>query len=370
MIPLFKVFMSPDAGTCLNEILYSGYIGEGDQVKQFERELGLYLENPFVVTTNSCTAALRLAFRLRFKPAQKILTTPLTCFATTAAMVLEGLIPVWVDVDPNTLLMDLDSLQDRLHEDHDVAGICIVDFAGRPPDLGLIQEMIYDYQAQTGQKISVIDDAAHALGSEYLGQKLGSQYICDNMRMISCFSFQAVKSVTCGDGGALLLSSSDEAEKARRLRWYGMDRNLSREQDISMVGDKLHMNDLAATIGMSNLRHLPTIIERQKANADYYRDNLKEICIDGHYQIQSNDWLFPVIVSDRFAFDSRMESLGVHTGQVHRRNDTQPCVRQYRRSLPKMDWIEPRMSCIPVGWWVDDKQRELIVDATRKSTRS
>src|SRR5207237_2567577 len=123
----------------------------------------------------------------------------------------------------------------------------------------------------------VIEGCAHALGSMYDGQMMGTH------GNICAFSFQAVKSLTCGDGGALCLPTDELTLRARRARWYGIDREdhpavgSFHERDVGEWGFKFHMNDINATIGLANFPHLDWVLERQRQHAAFYNSALRSV---------------------------------------------------------------------------------------------
>lgn len=121
--------------------------------------------------------------------------------------------------------------------------------------------------------LKVIEDAAHAFGAEYNGQKVGT--IAD----FTCFSLQAIKHITTGDGGLLTCKDPADYERAKVLRWFGIDRSKSGldsriDQDIEEWGYKFHMNDLNATIGIVQMDHVANVLQAHRLNARYYEENL------------------------------------------------------------------------------------------------
>jgi dTDP-4-amino-4,6-dideoxygalactose transaminase len=375
MIPLFKVAMSEDAGRRVNDVLFSGYIGEGPRVKEFEEELRRRIGNPALATVNSCTSALHLALHMVAGEAQRsqagstgqgeVLTTPLTCTATNWPILANGLRIGWVDVDPATLNVDLDDLARKIGPD--TRAIIVVHWAGYPVDLDRLRQILDDAEAAFGFRPVVIEDCAHAWGSTYKGKPLG------NHGNICAFSFQAIKHLTTGDGGLLVLPSQEQADRARLLRWYGLDRSKGEsfrcEQDVPEYGFKFHMNDISAAIGLANLGQVDAHVERHRQNAAYYDRELKEVpglkLTERADDRESAFWIYSILVDRRDDFIERMKSHGVMASPVHQRNDGQRPVAQYRRLLPGLDSVADRQVSIPVGWWVTDEDRQHIVDTIR-----
>lgn len=347
--PLFKVLVSEQAQQRVAEVLKSGYLGQGEKVAEFEQLFSNLLHSN-VVALNSCTSALHLAFELikRKSGVGKVLTSPLTCFATTSAILQAGLEPCWVDIDPVTLLMDSQDAEKQL-EQHNPVAACFVHFAGRP------MHIPNDY------KVWIVEDCAHAFGATDVFGFVGS-----HPETFSCFSFQAVKVLTTGDGG-LLKIPSEFYQQAHKLRWYGMDRNRPRNQDIEEAGFKSNMNDYAAALGLGNFQLAWDSVEIQKANALYYHEN---IVGDGitlpYYSWTSSYWLFPVFVERREDFIYHLASHGIESSPAHYRNDKNSCVERFKRELPGMDSIEQTMTCVPNGWWITEEDRGFITDVINK----
>jgi dTDP-4-amino-4,6-dideoxygalactose transaminase len=358
VIPLFKVFMAPNAGDEVSDVLHSGYIAQGPRVDAFEEALAGYFGNESLVTVNSGTAALHLALHLLdVGPGDEVITTAQTCVATNGGIVLRGATPVFVDVDPGSGLIDPESVAAAITPK--TKAIMAVDWAGHPCD--------YDELRKHG--IPVIQDAAHAVGTMYQNRHVaqsGGDYVC--------FSFQAIKHLTCGDGGALVVPP-EQLDRARRLRWFGLDRNPKNvryrfEQDIAESGYKFHMNDIAATIGLANFPHLPGILERHALNALELHARLSGI--KGvelpPKDLRSSWWLFTVKVDDPGAFADKMAERGVMCSPAHARNDRMTTFSSGRchGELVGLGEFASKQISIPVGWWVTEEDLETIAEAVEE----
>lgn len=374
MIPLFKVGMTEAAEKMVCEVLRSGYIGQGPVVDEFETALRQRLGNPALVTVNSATSGLHLALHMLATegsgdgepPRTEILTTPLTCTATNWPILSNGLKATWVDVDPATLNVDLDDMARKISPS--TRAIMIVHWAGYPVDLDRLRRILDQAEAMLGFRPAVIEDCAHAWGSTYAGRVLG------NHGNICVYSFQAIKHLTCGDGGLVVFPTEEQAERARKLRWYGIDRTRSDsfrcEHDIREIGFKFHMNDINAAIGLANLGAVNARVARNIENAAYYDERLADVpglsLTERASDRQSSFWIYSVLVDRRADFIARLTERGVAASQVHQRNDIHSAVRKYRSLLPGVDIAGERMVSIPVGWWVDDDDRDRVVDAVRR----
>ena len=362
MIPLFKVFMSKTAHESVRDVLSSGYIGEGPLVKEFEEALGRYIGNPNVVVVNSCTSALMLALRLSgVRAGDLVASTPMTCLATNEAILALGAIPVWVDVDVVTGNMSSESLA-RLMSKNTIKAILCVHWGGVPCDVVSINNLANLHS------IPVIEDAAHAFGTEIDHTKIGnhSDYVC--------FSFQAIKTLTCGDGGVLFVKDSETAKRARLMRWFGLDREQSSDmrcqQDPAEFGYKMHMNDIDAAIGLSNLKHVEGLLKVTRGNAVAYDeafDGMSTIMMPSiPDNVYPSYWLYTVGVKDASRFISHMRNRDIACSKVHDRNDTKMMFVDSRIELPGVASFDKYHVCIPVGWWLSVEQRNHVIESVRR----
>ena len=364
MIPLFSVFMSPEVDEELLRVLHSGYIGEGPKVKEFESKLADFIGNDKVLAVNNGTSALVLALHMANVEGKKVITTPLTCTATNFPILQNRAEIVWADIDPETGNISVESIEHLLREHRDVAAILPVHWGGYPCDLDRINEMASIYGC------SVIEDACHSFGSFYKGKRIG------NHSDFVCFSFQAIKHLTTVDGGLLVVNNDQSYQRGKLLRWYGINRettgrsDLRCEEDIVEWGYKAHMNDVAATIGIANLKYIDSILYVHRINADYYLSELKDV--DGVTLLKNEPdrdsafWLFTMKVQRRDDFMKYMTENGVMTSKVHARNDLHFCMKPFKTELPNLEEFVKEMISIPVGGHVSADDREKIVELIKR----
>jgi dTDP-4-amino-4,6-dideoxygalactose transaminase len=375
-IPLFKVFMSENAAPEVSKVLNSGYIGQGEKVEEFEDNLKDFFGRDYVVTVNAGTSGLHLALEMLKKKSgrwpgmedgDEVLATSLTCTASNFPILANNLKIKWVDIDKTTLNMDLDDLARKLSPK--TKAIMLVHWGGYPNDLDKIKEIQNKCYELYGFKPAVIEDGAHSFGSKYKGKYLG------NHGNIVMYSLQAIKHITSIDGGLLVLPHQELYDRAKLMRWYGIDRNSNRkdfrcEADIQEWGYKFHMNDVCATVGIENLKHVHEIVGKHKSNAAYYDKNLQNIpgltTLTRHDGHDSAFWIYSMLVDDRDSFFKWMKECGIVSSQVHERNDKHSCVIDYKSPLPTLDQTIGKVVSIPVGWWVTQEQREYIADCLKK----
>lgn len=378
MIPLFKVYMHDDVVARVGEVLTSGYVGQGPVVERFEAALRARFFTDYVLTVNSATSAEHLVLHLLKKvdvrngwpgmtEKDEVLTSPLTCTATNWPVLANGLRIKWVDVDENTLNIDLEDLTRKLSPATKI--IYFVHWGGYPVDLDRIKEIQNIAYSLYGSRPVVIEDCAHAFGSTYKGKPIGSH------GNICTFSFQAIKHLTCVDGGALIVPDGDLYRRGKLLRWYGIDRETNRkdfrcETDIPEWGYKFHMNDVNAMMGLTNLETVDETIQRRQANAQYYDETLAGVdgvtLLENAPDRKSAAWLYSMKVERQEDFRRYMTECGVAVSRVHERNDIHTCVREFKTSLPNLDRLSKCVMCIPNGWWVTDENREYIVACIKK----
>lgn len=372
MIPLHHVNMPPpeELMPALRETLYSGWVGQGPKVAAFESAFSSWLgphtaPGPNVVATNSGTSALQLALRLADVRGGEVISTPMTCAATNLAILAEDADVAWADVDPRSGNIEPESVEKKISK-HTRAIMC-VHWGGLPCDLGALREVADRHG------LPLIEDAAHALGARY-----GDRTVGNGTADFSVFSFQAIKHMTTVDGGMLTVRDPDELERARRLRWYGLDRGRPAwQQDITEPGLKWHMNDVAATIGLVALPLLQSTVWVHRSVAAAYQERLGErytFCADTatcrKLGARSSHWLATILLPKagmREAFTAHMASRGVAVGPVHRRNDGLTCFRSAGAfQLPGLDEFASRMVCLPCHAGLTPEHAGQIVRATEE----
>lgn len=360
MIPLVKPYLPAKDILMpkLEKILYSGYIAEGETVKEFEQEFSRYINNPFSVSLNSGTAALHIALLLcNIQEGDEVISTVITAEPTNIAIKLTGAKVIWADVDPENGLLDPRSVESKIT--NRTKAIVVVHYAGMVADLTRLNEISQKYN------IPLIEDAAHALGAKY-----DNKYIGEDSNF-AIFSFQAIKHITTVDGGMLCLRDESYYKSAKLLRWFGLDKNKSRfENDISIPGYKYHMNNVNATIGLAQMLNIENVINRYVSNGIYYDQHLKEIAglklMKYYPKSEPSYWLYTVCVDNREDFIRCMSERGFMASELHKRNDLHSVFKESLVKLPNTDLFAAKMVHIPCGWWVGPEEREYIVDAIKK----
>lgn len=364
MIPLFKVHIPSSVDGPLLQTLHSGYITQGPKVDEFEGRLSEFLGTKHTVALNSGTSALTLALRLAgVGPGDEVIATPMTCTATNLPILSLGGKIVFADIDPVSGNISAESIEKLITTK--TKAIIFVDWGGMPADLDEIVSIARAHD------IKVIEDAAHAFGAEYKGKKVGQ--IAD----FTCFSFQAIKHITTGDGGLLTCLDPKDYEQAKVLRWFGIDRSKAGldsriDQDIEEYGYKFHMNDLNATIGIVQMDHIDRILKSQRDNAEFY-----DLTLDKYFVRQNEGgdrrsawWLYTLLLpskKDRDDFKKYAEDNGVMVNQVHKRNDEYTVFKDAKhKNLDGVDYFADRMVCIPVHWGLSIEELDHVAGMCNK----
>lgn len=360
MIPLVKPYIAPrdEMMPAIEEVLYSGYIAEGEAAWKFEDGLKTIIGNDNTLVVQSGTAALHIALLLlNVGPGDEVISTPMTSEPTNTVIAVTGAKVVWADVDPNTGLLDPKSVKEKITER--TKAIMLVHYAGMVCHMDEFNKL----SEETG--IPVIEDAAHCFGGKYNGKIIGS-----NSRF-TCFSFQAIKQLTTVDGGAIAFKNPEDVEPARKLRWFGLDKKVSRlENDITRAGYKYGINNLTGIIGQIQLTHVQSVIEKYISNGKYYDEALKGIqgvtLVPYYPYTEPAYWLYTMKVENRDEFIKMMESSNITATPLHHRSDTHSVFVASKCELPNMDEWYSKFVHIPCGWWVNEEVREKIVNAIKK----
>lgn len=357
--PMFKVHIDEEAAvTEIRKALGSGYLNEGEQVKKFTSFFGNFLNEENVVMTNSCTSSLTLALVLsNVGPGDEVITTSMTCLATNTPILNVGAKLVWADIDSSTGCISPSSVLSKI-TDRTKAVIC-VNWAGVPCELEKLSEICKK------NNIKLIQDAAHGMGSKLNGKSISK------FADFTCFSFQAIKHVTTGDGGAIICKSEKDYHRCKRLKWFGLDREATKdkngewkgqrwEADVEEAGYKFHMNNISAAIGLSQIQHIVKIISTHKKNAKTYRDIFLDSSDIKVLKIGKNSdpsyWVYTVLLGEDIDRDKVLEILntkGVNAGLVHVPNHNYTCFKESYCKLPETEYFHKHQISLPCGWWLN-----------------
>jgi dTDP-4-amino-4,6-dideoxygalactose transaminase len=360
MLPLIKTSIPPREILMprLEEILYSGYVAQGEAVEEFERKFEQYIGGGNTLSLNSGTAALHIALILAgVTEGDEVISTALTAEPTNVAIKMVGAKIRWADVDATTGNISPDSIKKVINSK--TKAIIVVDYAGIPVDVKRIQEISEKYN------IPVIEDAAHALGAKFKGKKTGNHF------PFTVFSFQAIKHLTTIDGGALQIQDKDLYENAKVIRWFGLDKKLTRlDNNITFQGYKYHMNNVNAIIGLVQLENIEPLIQKYIENGKYLDEQLKGIkgveVIEYYKDSEPSYWLYTLKVENRDGFVKMMADHNIVASELHKRNDLHTYLNDFSTELPNLDVFYSKMVHIPCGWWVTKADCDKMIEIIKK----
>ncbi|MBU1235813.1 MAG: DegT/DnrJ/EryC1/StrS aminotransferase family protein [Gammaproteobacteria bacterium] len=291
------------------DVLRSGWITSGPKVQAFEAALSEYCGGRTVRVFNSGTATLEVALRLaKVSRGDTPITTPLTWVATANVMLEVGATPTFVDVAPATRNIDLEKLDAAIKPT--TKAIIPVDLAGLPVDRQRL------YEIAKSRNVRVVEDAAQSLGASSHGKAIGS-----TGDFVS-FSFHANKNITTSEGGALVLPDDIDPELCERLRLQGVQRFPDGGMDVDVLGGKFNLTDIAAAIGLGQLKHLADFTERRRHLAHLYFERIDpRLGLElPPADFENSNWhMFQPLLppgTDRGAFIAAMKERGIGVG-VH-----------------------------------------------------
>lgn len=371
-LPFSRPCISHEAIAEVVACLESGWITTGPRVAQFTDALKEYLDAPHVLLLTSATAGLHLALlAMDIQPGDEVITTPLTFAATLNTIVLAGAKPVLVDIDPHTLNMDLNQLEDAITDRTRI--IMPVHFAGLPVDLDLL------YQIAERHDLRVIEDAAHAIGTEYKGKRIGS------FGDAQVFSFHPNKNITTGEGGCVVTRDEKLAKRISLLRFHGIDREAwnrygksgNQDYEIVLPGFKYNMMDIQAALGLHQLKELDQFIERRTELANRYQEALVDwpqwtLPGSGDYAHRHAWHLYTPLINETVArmnrdeFMQMMKEKNIGTGLHYRAVHLYPYYREQfgfqLGDFPHAENVGERIVSLPLFPKMTDAEHDRVLD--------
>lgn len=358
----FEVYIDDYAKNLVMECLDTGWISEGRRVGQFEELLqNQGFINP--VTVNSGTSALHLALAVAgVGRGDEVIIPSQTFVATGLAVLMTGARPVFADVDLKTGNILPSSVRKMITSK--TKAIVPVHWGGYPCEMDEL------YAISDENNLFILEDAAHALGAKYKGKFIGS------ISRFTAFSFQAIKHCTTGDGGAICCLSDDDAEKARTLRWFGIDRKKSepsslgeRQFDIDTLGYKYHMNDIAASIGIGNLGSFDSRLKQHREIGKFYREELKEISgvtlFDCRNENEHAFWFFSFLVENRIDFMRMMTEKKIPVSVIHQAIHKYSIFNDCKIDLENQRIFDNMHVAIPIHSKLTSEEIEKIVEVIK-----
>lgn len=271
-LPFHRSWFDDDEIEEVVDTLKSGWLTTGPKSFQFEKVFQEYVGSRHAIALNSCTAGLHLSLDVQdFNAEDEVITTPMTFPAAANMIVLSKLKPVFVDVEPSTLNMDANKIEEKVGPR--TRAILPVHFAGHPCDMDAINTIARE------RDLVVIEDAAHALGASYKKKKVGG------LGNLAAFSFYANKNITTGEGGMLVTNDDEQAEKFRRMRLHGLSRDAWKRfgqsgfahWQLDSPGYKYNMSDINAALGIHQLKKADRFLEIREKYAVMYNEAFRDV---------------------------------------------------------------------------------------------
>jgi dTDP-4-amino-4,6-dideoxygalactose transaminase len=343
----------------LRKTFESGQLAQGPKVAEFEEEFCREFWYDHATAVNSGTSALEIAYHLvGIGPGDKVLVPVLTCSATNIPLVRRKANIVFCDITKDTWTIDYESVKENIK-----GAKCLVTV-----NLGGVEcdDRVYELAEKEG--VPVVVDAAQSLGiTEFYGN-----YVC--------YSFQAIKHFTTGDGGMVITRNPDNEARARKLRWFGIDRDRrqkmnfnfspsNREMCMNMdeAGYKCEMNSIDATMGLVGLKHWQEdLMFRRELKLEYVKNLNHEIPIVAG----GSCWLFGIMLEGRD--EGKMDKIkeaGVECDLVHLRNDIFTPFGGKRLDLPNMNYVEKRYLYLPIHTRMTKEDVQYVCEVVNGTTK-
>lgn len=351
-IVLFHPNLPVSARDRARDQMDSRWLGQGPLVDEFEIEFEKKVSQDHkAIAVNSGTSALHLAYILAgIGEGDEVITPIFTCSATPTPLLYQKAKVLFADINEDNLNINPDHVEELLKvRGERIKAIVTVDYGGFPCD--------YDRLLAICQKwnIPLIEDAAQAIGAKYHGVNVGT------IAPFTAFSFQAVKTITTTDGGMLTIGDPLLEEKAKRIRWFGIDRKAKFEdrwkKDIFETGYKYQMTDVEAAMGLEGLKLLDQFIAHSKELFETYQKSLAgingiKLLVPPHdYEDDGTDssyWLCTVEVDRREDLKRKLEEHNIESDPVHYRNDRYTVFGGRVYNCPNMDYMEDRYLVLPM----------------------
>ncbi|MFC1571223.1 DegT/DnrJ/EryC1/StrS family aminotransferase [Candidatus Margulisiibacteriota bacterium] len=359
MIPVFKPCLGKEELAAIKDAMESGWIGLGPKTKEFEEKFAKYIGVKYAVATNSGTAALHLALKVMGVEGREVITTPLTFISTNHAILYNNGFPVFADICPDTLNINPKEIENLITRK--TAAIVVVHYGGHSCDMEPIMKLA------KANNLAVIEDVAHGCGGEYKGKKLGS------IGNIACFSFHAVKNLTTGEGGMITTNDPEIHKRLMKLRWLGIskdtwsreekDKKYSWQYDVEEIGYKYHMHDIAAAIGVVQLKKLDEMNERRRQIAEKYDAGLSDLewleipTVQNYAKSARHNYV--IKVENRDELNIYLQDKEISTGVHYIPNSRYKMYQNCKANTPVCERIWKKLLTLPL--YPDLKNREIDV---------
>lgn len=346
----------------IDKVFNSHWLGIGEWVKKFEKEIREFIGTNNSIAVNTGTSALHIALdSIGIKEGDEVVVPSLTFAASVQAIAACRATPVFCDIREDTLNCDIDDIRRKITKKTKV--IMPVHYSGLACDMDSIMKLAKEYN------LRVVEDAAHAFGSIYKGRKIGS------FGDITCFSFDPIKNITCGEGGIIVTNDDDLAKIMIKKRILGIDKDTwSRYQhkrdwfyNVSTLGFRYHMSNINAAIGLIQLKKFDAFINRKREIVKRYDDELSRI---KGIEMLTRDYVntapFNYIIKVKKVRDKLMGFLkkrGIDSGVHYIPNHLQPFFSRFKVSLPVTEKVWKEIVTLPLFYEMRDEDVEKVINS-------
>lgn len=360
MIPNSRPSVGEEELAEVRKVFQSGWLGMGSVVFDFEKAVGAYVGAEHVVAVNTGTTALHIALdALGVKEDDEVIVPSLTFAATVQAILACGARPVFCEVEPDTLNVDVGDVRRKLTGR--TKAVIPVHYGGLPCDMDALMAL------KTERGVRIVEDAAHAFGSVFKGKKIGG------FGDVTCFSFDPIKIVTCGEGGAVVVREKDLCEEIVRKRILGIDKDTwhryrnerSWFYEITTTGYRYHMSNINAAIGLVQLRKADAFIATRRRLVRLYDDALRGVpgirLLTRDYEATAPfNYVIRVLDGKRNDMVDALTAGGIGAGVHYIPNHLQPLFRRFAGPLPATDAVWQEIISLPLYTEMTDADVERV----------
>lgn len=365
LIPVSRPSIGAEELEEIKKVFESGWLGLGEWVMKFENTLKEFLGAKNVIAVNTGTTALHISLdALGVKKGDEVIVPSLTFVATLQAIMLTGATPIFCDIEEESLNMDVEDFKKRITKKTKV--VIPVHCGGFSCEMDEILNIAHS------KNIKVVEDAAHAFGSFYKKRKIGS------FGDVTCFSFDPIKNITCGEGGAIATSDKKLAQIIYKKRILGIDKDTwSRYKhkrdwfyNVTTLGFRYHMSNINAAIGLIQIKKFDNFMKRKKEIVKQYDSNFKDILqIKLLKRDYENTAPFNYIIRAKKSRDKLMEFLkerSIDSGVHYIPNHLQPFFKNFATKLPVTETVWQEILTLPLYFDMTDEEVGKVIDSVKE----
>jgi perosamine synthetase len=366
MIPNARPYIGEEELGEIRKVFATGWLGMGSLVFEFEKALKDYIGAKYVIAVNTGTTAIHISLdAIGVKERDEVIVPSLTFIGTVQPILACGATPVFCEVNPDTLNIDVEDVKRRVTKK--TKAIVPVHYGGQACDMDKLSAVADKHS------IRIVEDAAHALGASYNGRKVGS------FGDVACFSFDPIKNITCGEGGAVVSNNGDFAELVIKKRILGIDKDTwhryknqrSWYYEVVTSGYRYHMSNINAAIGTVQLKKIGLFLESRRRSVQRYDEALKNM--DGvellrrHYADSAPfNYTIKIKGERRDALLEYLNKNGIGAGINYIPNHIQPLFKEAKAKLPVTEKIWKEIISLPLYYGITDADIETVVKEVGK----